>query len=326
MVKLEPLPKKPKLEFIEPENDQEPDQTSDHEPDNVYVRPIPQNDDHIVVKVTGLRDGINMKPITSFKDAELSEELLTNIKDCKWNKPTPIQKYVIPIALQGRDLMGCSQTGSGKTGAYIILRVAALIAHLMRLFASCVALFFGKNDNAPILIIPIIKRLMDENIQAMAIGPNEKIEPQCLILTPTKELAMKINIMFDKLTKNTLLKSHFIIGGYGNKNQRTKFRNGCNILIATPGRLREWVRRRSVELDSVQFLIIDDADRVLETYEADLNYLLNCKLPDKESRQTLMFSAKFPDRIQRKGLEYLTARYAFINVGVPQLRDYWQEL
>jgi len=205
MVKLEPLPKKPKLEFIEPENDHEPDQTSDHEPDNVYVRPIPQNDDHIVVKVTGLRDGINMKPITSFKDAELSEELLTNIKDCKWNKPTPIQKYVIPIALQGRDLMGCSQTGSGKTGAYII---------------------------------PIIKRLMDENIEAMAIGPNEKIEPQCLILTPTKELAMKINIMVDKLTKNTLLKSHFIIGGYGNKNQRTKFRNGCNILIATPGRLR----------------------------------------------------------------------------------------
>ena len=75
-----------------------------------------------------------------------------------------------------------------------------------------------KNDNVAILIIPVIQRLIDEQIQAMDIGPDEKIEPQCLILAPTKELAMKINKQFDKLTKNTLLKSHFIIGGYGNKN------------------------------------------------------------------------------------------------------------
>ena len=184
----------------------------------------------------------------------------TNIRQCNWAKPLTIQQYAIPMILRDRDLMGCAQKDFGKTVAFII---------------------------------PIIQRLIEEDFKAYPIQSDEKIEPECLILAPTREIALQIDRETKKLIGDIDLKSHTLIGGHATKSQRFKFRSGCNILIATPGRLKDWIERDAVSLDSVQFLVLDEADRIFDgRFERELKFFTQ-KLPDKEDRQTCIFASSF---------------------------------
>lgn len=233
----------------------------------------------IPTKVTGKN---TPKDITSFKTAGLQDGLLENIKLCKWTKPTPIQKCAIPIILGKRDLMACAQTGSGKTGGYAI---------------------------------PIISALLKGGHKAEEVedGP---LKPQALIIAPTRELAQQIQKDFVKLCKNTDLKAHYVVGGHAVRAQLQKIQYGCNILVATPGRLNDFVGKNKIGLDELEFLVLDEADRMLDMGFKSVIDGMQDKMNAKEDRTNLMFSATFPKEVQELGREMLKDDYLFASVGI----------
>lgn len=128
--------------------------------------------------------------------------MLENVRKCQYETPTPVQKYSIPIILQKRDLMACAQTGSGKTAAYVL---------------------------------PIMTNILQDGIQSSSLS--EIQSPQALILSPTRELALQIFNECKKFSHGSIIKSAILYGGVVTKHQVDIMNKGCNILVATPGRL-----------------------------------------------------------------------------------------
>ena len=175
-------------------------------------------------------------------------------------KPTPIQEQAIPAILQQRDLLGCAQTGTGKTAAFAI----------------------------PIL------QLMHEQQQA-ATHPRSPI--QALVLTPTRELAIQIEESFKAYGKYLNLKHLVVFGGVPQVSQVNALRRGVDILVATPGRLLDLINQNYISLRDIKFFVLDEADRMLDMgFVHDVKRII-AKLPAK--RQTLFFSATMPPEIQQ---------------------------
>lgn len=237
--------------------------------------------DDIPVKVTGKG---SVSPISSFEEAGILEQCLKNIKRAQFTKPTPIQKYAIPIALEGQDLMACAQTGSGKTVAFVVPVLTAMI----------------KQDN-----------LSGGSLTG------ETPAPSALCIAPTRELAVQIFKEVCKFADGTVVCPAVCYGGVNVHHQLTKIRKGCHFLIATPGRLEDFVSQRQISLEKVHYLILDEADRMLDMgFEQTVRKLVeNCGMPGKVHRQTLMFSATFPDDIQRLAADFLKEDYLFVIVG-----------
>ncbi|NOW97579.1 DEAD/DEAH box helicase [Mucilaginibacter sp. SG564] len=195
----------------------------------------------------------------SFENLNLIEPLLKALKTEGYTSPTPIQAQAIPIVLQRRDLLGCAQTGTGKTAAFAL---------------------------------PILQLLHQDRQQH-----KEQKTIKALILTPTRELAIQIAESFTAYGKHTGLKNLVIFGGVSQNPQVDALRRGVDILIATPGRLLDLVNQRYVHLEHVKMLILDEADRMLDMgFVHDVKKIIT-KVPAK--RQTLFFSATMPKEIQQ---------------------------
>jgi ATP-dependent RNA helicase RhlE len=194
-----------------------------------------------------------------FQDLNLIEPILRALKTEGYTTPTPIQEQAIPILLQHRDLLGCAQTGTGKTAAFTI---------------------------------PILQLLYQDRLQH-----KEQKTIKALILTPTRELAIQINESIAAYGKHTGIKHLVIFGGVSQHSQTEALRRGVDILVATPGRLLDLIQQRYISLDHIKFLVLDEADRMLDMgFVHDVKKII-AKVPQK--RQTLFFSATMPKEIQQ---------------------------
>ncbi|KAF0697745.1 hypothetical protein As57867_011554, partial [Aphanomyces stellatus] len=240
------------------------------------------NYDDIPVETSG--EGVP-PPITSFNEEELGPEVCGNLKLCMYTKPTPVQKYSIPIGLAGRDMMACAQTGSGKTGGFLFPTLSSMLRH----------------GPAP--------ALDDDNG-----GRRRKVFPSALILAPTRELASQIYDEAKKFCYCTGVAPVVIYGGAEVGQQLRNLERGVDMLVATPGRLVDLMERGRVSLAGVQFLILDEADRMLDMgFEPQIRRIVEQEDMPRE-RQTFMFSATFPREIQRLASDFLRD-YIFLTVG-----------
>ncbi|EHQ28362.1 DEAD/DEAH box helicase [Mucilaginibacter paludis] len=194
----------------------------------------------------------------SFENLKLIEPILKALKHEGYTNPTPIQEQSIPIILERKDLLGCAQTGTGKTAAFAI---------------------------------PILQILYQEKVQN-----RDHKGIKTLILTPTRELAIQIDESFAAYGKHTGLKHLVIFGGVSQHHQVEALKRGVDILVATPGRLLDLVQQKFVHLESLKILVLDEADRMLDMgFVNDVKKII-AKIPVK--RQTLFFSATMPKEIQ----------------------------
>ncbi len=202
----------------------------------------------------------------SFENLKLIEPILRALKTEGYTTPTPIQEQAIPLILQRNDLLGCAQTGTGKTAAFAI---------------------------------PILQILNEEN--KIAKGPRSI---KSLILTPTRELAIQISESFTAYGKHTGLRHTVVFGGVSQKKQTDALQAGVDILIATPGRLLDLMNQKFVHLHHVSLFVLDEADRMLDMgFIHDVKRVIG-KLPAK--RQTLFFSATMPPEISKLADTILT--------------------
>ena len=194
-----------------------------------------------------------------FSDLGLSAEILRAVAEQGYDTPTPIQAQAIPQVLTGRDLMAAAQTGTGKTAGFTL----------------------------PIL------QLLSSRAPGLSL---KRFQPRCLILVPTRELAVQIHDSVHTYGKHLRLKSAAIYGGVGMSGQLTALRNGVDIIVATPGRLLDHLEQRSANLSGIEILVLDEADRMLDMgFIRDIRRIL-ALLPKK--KQSLLFSATFSDEIR----------------------------
>ena len=193
----------------------------------------------------------------SFKNLNLIEPILKALTTEGYITPTPIQQQGIPVVLEGKDLLGCAQTGTGKTAAFAI---------------------------------PILQNLYNNKHEERGAW-----NIKALILTPTRELAIQIDESFAAYGKHTGLKHLVVYGGVSQYHQTNSLRRGVDILIATPGRLLDLIEQRFISLQHIQTFVLDEADRMLDMgFIHDVKRII-AKLPAK--RQTLFFSATLPQEI-----------------------------
>ena len=234
----------------------------------------------IPVKVNG-----NEAPdmIADFSDAGLNSLLMENISKSHYTRPTPVQKYAVPMIMAGRDVMGCAQTGSGKTAAFLI----PIVNHLLKGVTA----------------------------SSSRSGPTA---PQVVIMSPTRELAIQIKDEARKFCMGSHLRCVVAYGGTSVSHQGNLLNGGCNILVATPGRLKDFVERRTIDYSAVQYLVLDEADRMLDMgFKEDiLGMVRHHTMPGRSNRKTLMFSATFPPEIQQMASEFMKPTYLFLTVGV----------
>lgn len=192
-----------------------------------------------------------------FKNLGIIEPILSALSAEGYTQPTPIQQQSIPILLEGKDLLACAQTGTGKTAAFAI---------------------------------PILQLLH----QKTSVTQNKRII-KTLILTPTRELAIQIQESFETYGKNLSIKSLVIFGGVNQNPQVEAIRKGVDILIATPGRLLDLIQQGYLHINQINTFVLDEADRMLDMgFVNDVKKIIT-KIP--ENRQTLLFSATMPKEI-----------------------------
>lgn len=168
--------------------------------------------------------------IKSFDEIKLTEIIRSNITHARYEKPTPVQKYAIPIILSGRDLMACAQTGSGKTAAF-------LVPILNQMFER------GASMNPP-SNRPYMRR---------------KQYPLGLVLAPTRELATQIFEEARKFCYRSRMRPAVLYGGNNTGDQMRELDRGCHLIVATPGRLDDIINRGKIGLDNLRFLVLDEA-------------------------------------------------------------------
>jgi ATP-dependent RNA helicase DDX3X len=222
------------------------------------------------------------EPYNEFTVDTIGPQLLKNLVLTKFTKPTPVQKYSIPIGLGGGDMMACAQTGSGKTAGFLFPVIAMMLQH------------------GP-LPEPENRRARGSYITA-------------LILAPTRELAVQIFEEAQKFCYCTGIRPVVVYGGAHIQTQQRELEAGADILVATPGRLVDLIERGRVRLDSVRFLVLDEADRMLDMgFEPQIRRIVQEEGMPTE-RQTFMFSATFPVEIQRLAGDFMH-QYIFLAVG-----------
>ena len=193
----------------------------------------------------------------TFKELGIIEPILKSLEEAGYTHPTPIQERSIPILLERKDLLGCAQTGTGKTAAFTI---------------------------------PIIQHLYN-GIQEL----KGKRKIKTLIVTPTRELAIQINDNINGYAKYTNIKNTVIFGGVKQGGQTDALRRGVDILVATPGRLLDLISQGYISLSDIKFFVLDEADQMLDMgFIHDIKKII-AKLPVK--RQSLFFSATMPSSI-----------------------------
>jgi ATP-dependent RNA helicase RhlE len=194
-----------------------------------------------------------------FKNLQVIEPILKALRAEGYEQPTPIQKEAIPVILQKKDLLGCAQTGTGKTAAFAI---------------------------------PILQLLYQDKS-----GGKISLAIQALIVTPTRELAIQIGESFSAYGRHTGLRHAVIFGGVSQESQTDALKKGVDILIATPGRLLDLMNQKFINLHHIKMFVLDEADRMLDMgFIHDVKRII-AHLPAR--RQTLFFSATMPPEIAK---------------------------
>ncbi|KAJ4411051.1 DEAD-box ATP-dependent RNA helicase [Didymella pomorum] len=231
------------------------------------------------------------EPVTRFTNPPLDDHLLSNIELSGYKVPTPVQKYSIPIVMGGRDLMACAQTGSGKTGGF--------------LFPILAQAFKNGPSAAPAA----------QN-GGYGYGRQRKAYPTSLILAPTRELVSQIFDESRKFAYRSWVRPCVVYGGADIGSQLRQIERGCDLLVATPGRLVDLIERGRISLQNIKYLVLDEADRMLDMgFEPQIRRIVEGEdMPSVADRQTLMFSATFPRDIQMLARDFLKD-YIFLSVG-----------
>ena len=232
---------------------------------------------------------VPVNPVESFEDLGLDENIHFNILDekrCNFKVPTPIQRYALPVIVEGHDVMGCAQTGTGKTAAYII---------------------------------PMVKLVVERGYRKTSVRRDEPQKPEVLIVAPTRELAKQIHNTALKLTLNMKHPCGIkvIYGGTKTQTQRDKIRQGCNILIGTPGRIKHFITDYTISMDRIEFLVLDEADKMVDDgFRGDLELIVDkTEMPPKTDRQTLMFSATFRSDLREIAAASMKKTFRLIEAG-----------
>ena len=201
----------------------------------------------------------------SFAEFDLSDEILKGIENAGFTRCTPIQELALPITLTGEDIAAQAQTGTGKTAAFLIT---------------------------------LFQRLLQMEKRKPGI-------PSALILSPTRELALQIYQDGQVLGKRTGLKMVAVFGGIDYHKQATQLREGVDVVIATPGRLIDYMKQGAFIPERIKILVVDEADRMFDMgFIKDLRYILR-RLPSYDQRQSMLFSATLSSRVLELTYEYM---------------------
>jgi ATP-dependent RNA helicase RhlE len=196
----------------------------------------------------------------AFETLGLESSLIEGIRIRGFVYTTPIQSAVIPLVMDGNDVIGCANTGTGKTAAFLL---------------------------------PILNRML----KARAAAPEERGFTRVLILAPTRELCVQIEDDVQGFTYHTDLTSIAVYGGVPMDQQERALKSGVDIVVATPGRLMDHMRSNAVAFDKLDTLVLDEADRMMDMgFWPDVRRIVSA-LPDSAARQTLLFSATMPDDV-----------------------------
>ena len=205
---------------------------------------------------------------TFFATFNLHPLLQQGLDDCGFTRCTPIQEMTLTPALAGRDVAGQAQTGTGKTCAFLVA-------------------------------------LMNRLLTTPAVAERKDSDPRALIIAPTRELAIQIDKDARNIGQHTDLKIALIYGGVDYEKQRQQLRDGCDIIIATPGRLLDYHKQGVFNLNSVEVMVIDEADRMFDLgFINDVRFIFR-KLPPREQRQVLLFSATLSHRVLELAYEHM---------------------
>ncbi|MEO6798361.1 MAG: DEAD/DEAH box helicase [Rhodanobacter sp.] len=205
---------------------------------------------------------------TFFTNFDLHPLLQQGLDDSGFTRCTPIQEMTLPPALAGRDVAGQAQTGTGKTCAFLVA-------------------------------------LMNRLLNTPAVSDRKDSDPRALIIAPTRELAIQIDKDARSIGQHTGLKTALIYGGVDYDKQRQQLKDGCDIIIATPGRLLDYHKQGVFSLNSVEVMVIDEADRMFDLgFIKDVRFIFR-RLPPREQRQVLLFSATLSHRVLELAYEHM---------------------
>ncbi|ATX80996.1 ATP-dependent RNA helicase RhlB [Mariprofundus ferrinatatus] len=214
-----------------------------------------------------MKQTLVIKP-TLFTELGLPEPLMKGIEGLGFTEMTDVQQVALPMTLQGKDVAGQGRTGTGKTATFLITAINRLLTQEPKK---------GRSNH----------------------------HPRALIIAPTRELVVQISEDAAKLAKFTDLKLHTVYGGVDYEKQRLGFEKGVDILIGTPGRLIDYLKKRVYSLSKTEMLIIDEADRMFDLgFIKDLRFMLH-RLPNYDERQSLMFSATLSHRVLELAYEHM---------------------
>lgn len=272
-----------------------------------WTKPLPRNEKLEMELFGAAHTGINFNKyedipveatgencpqhIDRFEDLDLGEIIKNNISLSQYERPTPIQKYAIPIIINKRDIMACAQTGSGKTAAFLVPILSQIYAN-----GPVTGSTPGSVPSRPY--------------------KQSKQYPIALILAPTRELASQIHDEAKKFSYRSHVRACIVYGGADINAQMHDLLKGCHVLVATPGRLVDMIERGKIGMDHVKYLVLDEADRMLDMgFEPQIRRIVEKDtMPSTGNRQTLMFSATFPKEIQMLARDFLH-NYIFLAVG-----------
>ncbi|KAI7882169.1 DEAD-domain-containing protein [Lichtheimia hyalospora FSU 10163] len=238
-----------------------------------------------------VHSGINFSKYNSikvtFENADLHPVMKENVALARYSIPTPVQRHSISIVTAGRDLMACAQTGSGKTAAFLVPTCSRLFANARNMITRAKPGNYG----------------------------HFKARPLVLILAPTRELCTQIFDEARRFCYRSPLRPCAVYGGAGVAGQLRELEKGCDVCVAAPGRLCDFVQRGKLDLSNVQYLILDEADRMLDMgFEPVIRDIVEQRGMNR-NRQTLMYSATFPKEIRRLARDFLKPDYLFLRVG-----------
>jgi ATP-dependent RNA helicase DDX23/PRP28 len=242
------------------------------------------------------KGGLIPNPMRGWHESGLPDNILRLVEQVGYNEPSAVQRAAIPIALQCRDLIGVAVTGSGKTASFVL----------------------------PLLVYIS---------QLPPLGPSNRADgPYAIVLAPTRELAQQIEMETKKFANPMGFKTAVIVGGHSIEEQAFQMRDGAEIVIATPGRLVDCIERRMLVLSQCTYVIMDEADRMIDMgFEQDVNKILDAlpvtnEKPDSDAaedstamkrgmyRQTMMYTATMPTAVERIARKYLR-RPAIVTIG-----------
>jgi len=219
-------------------------------------------------------------PVFSFEESSMPNNILQHVLT-QFGKPTPIQAQALPIALEGTNMVGIGQTGSGKTLAFLL----PALAHIQKVRAAGAE---GRKFEGPVV----------------------------LILSPTRELALQIQEVGNLYRRATGVKNVCCIGGDARGRQLRDYDRGPELMIATPGRLNDFLQSREMTISDVDYVVLDEADRMLDMgFEPQIRGILE---KTKEEKQVLMFSATWPKEVKELAEDFL-GTYTFMNIGSTEL-------